>query len=227
MIYEIAKVFFKTIMLKKIKTLLYGTASVLALHSCMPEEFNTNGKVRIDEINPEYAIPLISSDLTLDDLVKKGGSFVKKYDDGFISLVYRGQIYSSTAGEVIPIPDQDFNQTIVLNSTQAIALSNGQSIVVSLQTNKSFSLGSKEIDSLWLKAGALVASISSEIRTGGSLKISFEDAKNLGTVLSVNIPFGYGGSTPVMANGNTTLAGYKWNMSKGGAGFNMVNIKFE
>lgn len=224
---EIAKVFFKTIMLKKIKTLLCGTACILALHSCVPEEFTTNGKVRMDEINPEYAIPLINSDLTLDDLVKNGGSFVKKYDDGFISLVYRGKIFSSTAGESIIIPDQDFNQTLVLNAAQANALSNGQSIVVSLPTSKSFSMGSREIDSLWLKAGALVASISSEIRTGGSLKISFEDAKNLGTVLSLNVPFNFGGSTPVMANGNTTLAGSKWNMSNGGAGFNMVNIKFD
>jgi hypothetical protein len=223
---EIAKVFFKTNMFSKIKTLFWCSVGLVALQNCTPEELLTKG-FTMDDINPEYAIPLVSDELSLDDLVKGDFAFVKKQSDGFMSLVYRGQMFSSTAGEAITIPDQNFNQTIVLNTLQANALTNGQAQTISFQSNKTFSIGSREIDSLWLKAGALAASISSEIKTSGNLKLTFEDAKNLGTALSLNVPFTYGVTIPIIANGNIALAGYKWNMSNGGLGYNNVSIKFE
>ncbi len=213
-------------MLKKIKPVLWCASLIVLLHGCKPEEFNTKG-VKIDEFNPEYCVPLISSDLTLYDLVKDGNTFVKRYSDGFMSLVYRGQIFSSTAGEAITIPDQSFSQIITLNASQANALSNGQAQTISLQGIQSFSLGGREIDSIWLKAGNLVAFINSQIKTGGSLKITFEDAKNLGTVLSVDVPFSYSGSTPVTATNTVALAGNKWNMSNGVPAYNIVNIKYD
>lgn len=213
-------------MLKKINRVLCLASCLVALHGCTPEEFKTDS-VRMDEINPEYAIPLVSDDLSLDDLIKGSNSFIKKQGDGFLSLVYRGQFLSPTGEESVTIPDQDFNQTFALTSGQANALTNGQSQTISFQANKSFALGSREIDSLWLKAGSFVASISSEIRTGGNLKITFEDARNSTSVLSLNVPFTFGGSTPVLATNAKTLDGYKWNMSNGTPAYNNVNLKFE
>ena len=212
-------------MLSKIKNLLWIVTCLVALHSCTPEEFKTTD-VRFEEINPEYAIPLINDELTLDNLIKNSGK-IKKYNDGFVSLIYSGQIYSATAGEAINIPNQNISQTLSLTAANANALMSGQSQTISVQSNQSFNMGSREIDSIWLKAGSLAASISSEIKTSGNLKITFEDAKNLGVVLTLDIPFSYGGSIPVLASGNKPLAGHKWDMTKGGPGYNNVNIKFD
>ncbi len=213
-------------MLNKFKTLFWSTACMVTVLSCMPEEFGTVGG-KMTEINPEYAVPLISDDLSIDDIVKNSIDFVKIYNDNSISFVYRGEIFSSTAGDAVTIPNQNFNQTLVLNSAQAAALAGGQSQTISLQSNYSFALGSREIDSIWLKAGSLVGSVISEIKTGGNLKITFEDAKNLTLILSVDVPFNYGGSIPVLASKNTPLPGYKWDMTKGGLGYNNVNVKFD
>ncbi len=217
---------FLNYMLKKIKTWPWFITYLLFIGSCMPDEFKTVG-LKVDAINPEYAIPLVSDDLSISNLIGTGGTFIKKETDGFISLVYRGQIFSTTAEKVVVLPDQNFNQVMSLNAVQANALMNGQNLTISSQSAHSISIGSREIDSIWFKAGALVASIASEIKTSGNLKITLEDAKNSGVSLSVNVPFNYGGTTPVIASNSTLFDGYKWNMTKGGLGYNRVNINYE
>lgn len=212
-------------MFKKIFTLFLFVQALVWLESCEPEEFNTVG-IKVDEINPEYAIPLIKSELSLDDLVKKSTDFVKKHPDGFVSLIYRGTVYSTTANNAVPIANQNFGQGIALTSAQAAALSAGQSQTIPFQLSGTFSMGTREIDSLWIKSGNLAASISSQIRTGGNLKIIFEDAYKAGSVLSMDIPFSFSGS-PVSASKNMSMDGFHWNMSKISPFYNVVNVKFE
>ncbi len=212
-------------MLKKIFTLFLFFQALVWLESCVPEEFDTVG-INVDEINPEYAVPLIQSELSLDDLVKKSSGFVKKHPDGFVSLIYRGTVYSTTANNAVPIPNQNFGQSISLSSTQAAALSTGQSITIPFQLSGSFAIGNREIDSLWIKSGNLAASISSQIKTGGNLKIIFDDAYKSGAKLSMDIPFSYSGS-PVTASKNMSLEGFRWNLSKISPFYNVVNVSFE
>ncbi|MFM9946140.1 MAG: hypothetical protein ACKVQB_13000 [Bacteroidia bacterium] len=217
-------------MLQKLKIYVSLTTLIVLAHSCTPEELLTKG-FKMDEINPEYAIPLVSDNLTLEKLLGDGFSFdgqeLKVYPDGSLSLISQGQIASSYAMDVITIPDQSFSQSITLNAMQAGILGSGQPLTISLQTANSFAMGSREIDSILFKAGSLAGSISSDIKTGGNLKITFEDAKNLHLILTVDIPFSYNGSTPVVANASRLLAGYRWNMTKGSPGYNNVNIKFD
>jgi len=197
------------------------------LNACKPEEFLVTG-IEIDKFNPEYAVPLINTDLSIDDLVTSSvGSFVKIQNDKFISIVYRGALYSSTAGDAVTVPDQTFSQTIVLNSTDAFALSSGIPKNIVFQSNQSFALTGREIDSIIFKAGTLLGSIQSTIKTGGILKVTLEDAINLGTILAVEVPFSFNGTLPVNASASTLLAGYRWNMSKGTTPYNNVKIKFD
>jgi len=212
-------------MFKKIFTLFLFVQAFVWLESCEPEEFNTVG-IKVDEINPEYAVPLIKSELSLDDLVKKSAGFVKKHNDGFVSLIYRGTVYSTTANNAVPIPNQFFDVTYVLTSAQAAALSSGQSQTIPFKLSNQFYIGAREIDSLWIKSGNLAASISSKIKTGGNLKLIIEDATKSGSKLSLDIPFSYSGS-PVTTSKNTSLEDYHWNMSKISPFFNVVNISFE
>ncbi len=213
-------------MLKKIITGPWFISYLLLMSSCVPEEFKTKG-INMEAINPEYAIPLVSDELSLSNLIASGSSFIRQNNEGYISLVYRGQIFSTTAEKAVIIPNQNFNQTMSLSAAQANALMNGQGITITAQSVHSFLIGSREIDSIWLKAGAMVASLASEIKTSGALKITIEDAKKGVTILSLNVPFAYGSSIPVLASNNTLLEGYHWNLTKGGLGYNCVNLKYE
>lgn len=194
---------------------------------CRPEELDTVG-IKVDPVRPEYAIPLIQSDLTLDDLIGTGGiGFVKKQSDGFLSLVYRGTVLSTRAGTLVPISDQTFQHTFSLTDAQATALNNGQSQTIPLDASYTFSMGSKEIDSLWIKAGNLTAALSGMIKTGGVLKVTFQDAYQGSGKLSIQLPFSYNSSLPVTASATKDLAGFHWDMTKGTPAYNAVNVSFE
>ena len=196
------------------------------LNSCEPEEFNTSGVV-IEELSPEYAVPVINSNLTLDNLVNNSeNGFIRKYNDGFVSLVYRGTMNSPTAGEVINISDQNYTKVISINATQANALTNGQQQVIDLQTIQMFDASSREIDSIWLKAGTFATQLSSMIKTGGTLTVTIFDAVKNGNKLVSQIPFTYQGSVPVNEAKYLPLVGYHWDMTKGSQGYNEIRINY-
>ncbi|NUM31615.1 MAG: hypothetical protein HUU47_04750 [Bacteroidetes bacterium] len=199
---------------------------ILFFSSCTPEELNTSGFV-IDDLSPEYAVPIVNSDLTLDNIVSNSeNGYIRKYNDGFVSLMYRGSMSSQTAEELIKINNQNYIKTITLNSTQANALMNGQQQVIDLQTIQAFDAGSIEIDSIWLKAGTFASQITSTIKTGGSLKVIIADAKKNGNTLIADIPFTYNGSIPVNEAKYLPLVGHHWDMSTGIQGYNEIRINY-
>lgn len=199
----------------------------LGLNSCEFEELQTD-RIEVDPINPEYAVPLVKSDLSVDEMLgTSGSSFIRRDVNGFLSLVYRGSIFSATAEQSVVIPNQDFNQTFTLTAPQAAALNSGQAQTLSVKALHQFLAGSVEMDSLWLKAGTWATSISSQVKTGGTLNITIEDAFKAGTPLTLSIPFTYGGSTPVTASKAWPLVNYHMNLSKGPAGYNQVYITYE
>lgn len=196
------------------------------MQGCKPEELNVSG-FKVNEMNPEYAIPVFKSKLSLENLIKGSNSFIKKESDGFVSLVYRGTIFSTTAGSSINIPDQIFSEKIVLNASHVNALTNNQSQTINFQSMYSFAIGAREIDSLWLKAGKMAASITSQIKTGGVFKVTIEDLEKAGTKQSLIIPFSYRGSLPIDTSKSLILDNCHWNMSKGVPAYNNVRISYE
>ncbi len=211
---------------KFVQWILFLPLLTVLLNSCVPEEFTTTG-FKMDTFNPEYAIPLIDDDLSIDDILKSSNSFIKKYDDGAMSIVYRGQMFSSTAGEAVELPNQTFTQSLTLDAAQAAALSSGTDQSISIPLSETFAIGSMEIDSILFKVGNFMASISSEIKTDGEVNISIEDCRLLGNSLQLKVPFTYGGSLPVVASATKAMAGFLWNMTEGGMGYNFVKIKLD
>lgn len=202
-------------------------AFIIAMQGCVPDELKTD-KLVIEETSPEYAVPLINSNLSLDQLLNTSStSFIRKAPDGFISIVYRGKFFSATASDLVSLPNQDFNFSIPVSAANALALNNGQKQTISLPQNFTFNISSREIDSVWLKAGTLAAGISSNLKTDGNLKIIFEDALKLGKPLTVEIPFTYSGNLPITASNVAALVGHHWDMSNGVPAYNNINIRFE
>lgn len=201
--------------------------SVILFSSCEPEEFKTSGVV-LEELSPEYAIPIVNSNLTLDNIVTNSeNGYIRKYNDGFVSLMYRGSLQTTTAGDNINIIDQNYTKTISLTGAQATALNNGQQQIIDLQTVQMFDASGREIDSIWLKAGTFATQLSSMIKTGGTLTVTITDAVKNGGKLVAQIPFTYQGTTPVNEAKYLPLVGYHWDMTKGSQGYNQIRIDYK
>lgn len=213
-------------MISKTKISVILVSIALCLASCEPEEFKTKGVV-LEELNPEYAIPIVNSNLSLDKLISNTSTgFIRKQSDGFLSMVYRGTMQSSKAEEIINIADQNYIKKINLTLSQANALNNGQQQVIEFQTIQGFNAGGREIDSIWLKAGTFATLLESMIKTSGTISVTIVDAIKNGKQLIAQIPFNYQGNTPVNGAQYLPLVGFHWDMSKGGQGYNEIKINY-
>ncbi|MCB9252389.1 MAG: hypothetical protein H6605_07955 [Flavobacteriales bacterium] len=195
------------------------------LYACKPEEFDTDG-IKIKEFNPEYAIPLVHSKITVDDVNEDCVDYRVFDKNGFIRHIYLGGFKTETAEEAIKLSDQTFQQTITLTDNQAAALSSGTDQSIFLQSIHNINAGNMEWDSLFLKGGKFTASINSQIKTGGELKITIVDAQKNGNKLVLNIPFSFS-SLPVQANASVSMDGFHVDFSNAIKGFNEVNISYE
>ncbi len=112
-----------------------GTSLVLLLvalstYSCKKYE---SKDVILDGYDAEYAIPLINTSATLQDLLENFDSttFIQFEDDGLITLNYKGSVNAKTSSEIfnvlgnydfVPIPLQDTNTYIPYNAVDGVDL---------------------------------------------------------------------------------------------------------
>jgi len=94
----------------KFRSLLFGlvTATAFALTGCSKEN--------IDDIawNPTVAIPLVSTSLSLDDILNDTTGIIIKNPDASLSLFYTTDLSSPNAEDLFSIPDLHSNLGYVL-----------------------------------------------------------------------------------------------------------------
>ncbi|MFT4665488.1 MAG: hypothetical protein ACI9VN_000161 [Patescibacteria group bacterium] len=111
-------------------TSLFLLLVVISTYSCKKYE---SKDIVLDGYDAEYAIPLINTSATLQDLLEKFDSttFIQFDDDGLITLNYKGSVKAKTSGEIfnvlgnydlIPIPLQDTNTFIPYNAVNGVDL---------------------------------------------------------------------------------------------------------
>jgi len=95
------------------------------LAACIKEEFDMDKLVAPNEWNPEIAIPLVHSRLSVADILAQGdnsiNNSISEEPDGLILLVYRDTLFSVSAPNYIPFPvgieilnDYAFSDTLLL-----------------------------------------------------------------------------------------------------------------
>jgi len=100
--------FFIVIKLKKQFLTFTGflATALLLLYSCIEKELDFDG-IKTQDWNSEWALPLINSELSLDDLLNDSIENIEEDENGLISLVYESQqLVSVKASEITSIPDQ-------------------------------------------------------------------------------------------------------------------------
>ncbi len=78
----------------------------IILLACMKNDFEFD-KLKTDNLNAEWGVPLVSSKLTLEDFLNDTSGTINVNPDGLISLIYESeQLFSVQAQDRTHIPDQ-------------------------------------------------------------------------------------------------------------------------
>lgn len=200
---------------------------VFGAGSCMKDvdEFidkvnRTNGAIW----DPELAIPLINTRLTLDDVIEQTNSaYIRKDQDNLLMLAYKGEIFSQSAEEFVEIDNQTFESILTLSpSQQAFLVSNG-SIELQFVDFMDYNINSMEIDSMWLKV------CSNQLRVRSSFQHDLEFSFVLPDVTKDGIAFkktfvqNYNGSA-IDVSDNANMSGYRFDMSTGLKSHSQVRV---
>ena len=164
----------------------------VSFSSCIdvPSEFN------FDKWNPEIAIPLLQTSVTIEDFLEEteAGEYLTTDSFQFLSLVYEEEIFASTAEEFIDIPDFNLN------------VSSPSEIYEVDEFPFDFRL-----DFLSFKEGTLVFDIVSQFEEDVTLKLDIPNLKLNGQSYSQELILDYTGTVPFTTTGQIDLTGYSIN----------------
>jgi len=79
----------------------------LCFTSCLKDVKDIDSIEVVDDWQPEFALPLISTTISIQDIVDnfETGGYLDVDSDNYMKLVYQGHIFSVTGEEMVAIPD--------------------------------------------------------------------------------------------------------------------------
>lgn len=176
--------------------------------------------LKIENWNPDWALPILSSDLTLKNILQ-ANTFLSEDAEGLYSLHYSGDIFTARASDYVSIPDQDFNTG---SFTLSVPINNASfsGTINDSVTNNHFSFtdpSGSQLSHMNLKSGNITLAITSTFKQNVTATIVFPDSKKNGVPLEISTTVNYPATT---AAANINLAGYNFDFTNGGASHNYV-----
>jgi hypothetical protein len=220
----------KTSILKNGKLLIAVAIMFSVIQSCVKDNFDL-GKLSKTEWDPNIAVPLVYSSLTVQNLLIKNSATTSIVvdDSNFCTLVYKSSLLSIRADSLIQLPDQPFPsysgsltpaQITILNAAHTVTAAYSQTVTFNTGPNNPL------IDSVGFNSGNLNISLNSGFTYSGQLIITIPAAKKNGIAFSQTLPFTYTGTTPVIAAASYNLTGYKVDMTMGGTTSNQFVVNY-
>src|SRR6185437_2314937 len=173
--------------MKKHNTLLRTFYVLLLLSTtifqgCVKDKIDLN-KSGNNSISPQLAGALVYSSLTIKDILNKTNKNGQLTTDstGFITLVYKGNLFSLKAADVVTIPAQTpVTANVSLSVAEVAALNtlpNGSSITVSDSSLVNFQTGGgAQVDILNCKTATLALNLNYNIKDNAVIKITIPGA---------------------------------------------------
>jgi hypothetical protein len=198
---------------KKISTAIALLFVVTCFTSCYKDKFDLDKLSTDIKWNPNVAVPVIHSSLSIRDLLQDyDTNEVFIYDQtGFLYLMYHKQVFSIPASDYITLPDQNFSDNFVGNDF----LSQGFPATYSSKTiTKNYThtlvVGSPSdaFDSLVVKSGTFTLNVNSTFLHAGSLLITFPFIKKNGVPYSKTVTVNLDDGTFTYTNSFNDLTGY-------------------
>ncbi len=211
-----------------IASLLFMAIIIFSIQSCIKDNFQLNKLAKTD-YTPNLAAPLIYSSITIQDLLNNSGhnGIVSVGSDNFCTIIYKGNLFSLLASDLITIPNQTPPAySASLTAAQIASFPTSGTFTVAYSQTVNFNSGTVKIDSLIFKSGMLNISLNSSLKFSGQIAINIPSAKKNGVPFSQTLPFTYSGTVPVMTNANYDLSGYDVDMTLGGTTNNQFVVNY-
>ncbi len=210
-----------------IRKLALISSFALLLTGCVKDEDFNYDRIAATNWDPDFAIPLINSSLSINDLTGFSNSTIVDTDsNGFVYLIYRSNIFSVYGFEFMPLLNQSYLSQftpLVADSTdlyQSGTFSRTISTVIPFNVS-----GSEEIDSIFLRTGILSTTLTSDLPHSGSVRIDIPDATLNGIPYSRTIPLDHNLGIPLQVNASDGLGGYRLNLTGAGS-FNQLRVNY-
>jgi len=183
----------------------------ILISSCVKSEDFDFDKIKKIEWNPQIAIPLASSSLTIEDIIKKTNDSVKfEFDQqGLVTLVYKYRLFSAQPSNMFTIPPASFTFSHTLTAVEAAAINSIGSLSIPFQED--FELTPADtirIDSLIFNKGNIAFNLSGTINNNSSISLTIPEAKKNGSPLSQTFSLLNNGLQKI------DLSGYKFDLTK-------------
>lgn len=207
------------------------TLSLIIFQACVKEKIDIT-KTGNNSISPQYAGALVHSNLTMKDILRKTNQNGQLVDSsGFLILVYKGNLFSLPASQLVNIPTQSpVSGSYSLSNADAAAIN-------ALPANSTFTVkdsslvnftagGGTQINTLNCNTASLAISLSYGITHTSTITITIPAATLGGVPFIQTIPINYTGSSPVVVNQNYFLNGYSIDMTNHGTTHNALTIYY-
>jgi len=190
------------------------------------EDFNYD-RIASTNWDPDFAIPLINSSLSINDLTGFSNSTIVDTDsNGFVYLIYRSNIFSVYGFEFMPLLNQTYLSQFTPAPGDSSDLYQTGTFSRTISTVIPFTVsGSEELDSVFLRNGILSTTLSSQLPHSGSVQIDIPDATLNGLPYSRTIPLDHNLGIPLQVSANDGLGGYRLNLTGAGA-FNQLRVNY-
>lgn len=176
---------------------------MFALASCLKDyDFD---KVKFADWNPEIAAPLVSSKLTMADVLENSeGYLLEDPQSGQIYLVYESQATTGVLEDYLVIPDQFLNTEENFSMPPFLP---GDTFILAYSQNYPMNLpGGERLDSLEMR-GHFDLHITSNINHSGIIEVKLPFFRCDGSSLEIILDHNYTGTLPVIIDHSIDLNG--------------------
>jgi hypothetical protein len=192
-------------------------AMTILLHGCMKDDDFRMDKMSKGEWDPEFAVPLINSELGLNDIISLDSGGLFTMNNHQLNLIYKTNIYTQYGYQFFQPVSQSDAVTLQMTppDTSALYQTGTVSRSINIVMPLTFPNG-EQVDSMTLRRGSLRIGITNDIPHPGVLHISIPGATTNGDQFSQDIPFSAGSNISFMTQQAFDLAGYSMSMNNGG-----------
>ena len=151
---------------------LFACCLIFGLAACVKEEFNLN-QLKY-ELNPEFGIKLATATLNMEDLISHYDENGMIEDSaGYLSLIYRGNVTTINAQEVISVPDQFLTLHVSLTGEELGYLVAHDSVMIARLFEVDFTLDNNAdvLDSMQIASADIHINSDFPAPTRGSVSI--------------------------------------------------------
>ena len=199
--------------MKKLQS-IFPLALLVLLTACNKDKFETD-RLKKTSYNPSIAAPVVNSEVGVYDIMARTDSSDVSVDNstGLVSLVYDGDLISFEGKKFIDIPDQTA-------ATQTVNFTGGGGGNANFTYNFNGGNSQNDIDSVWVKNGAMDLQISGSASADLEIKVPGLRGPN-GNTFTKNISF-----TNSTSSKSYSLSDHRWELLDGMGNPNKAEFEF-